>query len=290
LSCTVGRDRLADVTTRFRELMTMRVDIDARVARITIDAPPINLMTPAMTGELLHVTGVLATADDVGAVVLRSANPDFFIAHFDVAALLAMPIAGEPQRPTEHNAFHVLCERLRTMPKATIAMIAGRVGGGGAELAASCDMRFGALDRMVLNQMEVPLGILPGGTGTQRLPWLVGRGRAAEIMLGGIDVDAHTAADWGWLNRALPADDLAPYVDQLAARIVSFPPGAVAEAKASLLAAGPDPAPGLLQEEWRLQRLLRTDAARGRMRAFLVHGGQTAEGERRLEQLVSELE
>lgn len=278
------------MTASFEGLSTLRVSVEARVARITIDAPPINLMTLAMTGELLHVTGELTRDDDVSVVVLRSDNPDFFIAHFDVEALLAMPIDGEATMPTEHNAFHALCERMRTMPKATIAVVAGRVGGGGAELAASCDMRFGAVGATVINQMEVPIGILPGGTGTQRLPRLLGRGRAMEMVLGGVDVDARLAEQWGWLNAALPPAELEPYVDRVAARIASFPPEAVAAAKASLLAAEGDVAPGLLQEEWRFQRLLRTDAAQQRMRAFLARGGQTAVGEAAVEQLVMELD
>ena len=109
------------------------------------------------------------------------------------------------------------------MPKATIAEINGRVGGGGSELASSCDMRFGAIGRTIVNQMEVPLGIIPGGTGTQRLPRLVGRGRAMEIILGGVDIDAVTAERWGYLNRALPPDELRPFVDSLAHRIARFP-------------------------------------------------------------------
>ena len=104
-----------------------------------------------------------------------------------------------------------------------MAKIAGRVGGGGAELSASLDMRFGAIGRTVVNQMEVALGILPGGTGTQRLPRLVGRGRALEMVLGCDDVDAVTAERWGYLNRALPPDELDPFVDRLARRIASFP-------------------------------------------------------------------
>ncbi len=109
------------------------------------------------------------------------------------------------------------------------------MGGGGSELAASCDMRFGAIGRTIVNQMEVPLGILPGGTGTQRLPRLVGPGRAMEIILGGVDIDAVTAERWGYLNRALPPDELRPFVDALARRIAAFPAHAIALAKESVL-------------------------------------------------------
>src|SRR6202035_4416668 len=125
------------------------------------------------------------------------------------------------------NAWHVMCERFRTMDKVTIAQIEGRVGGGGAEISASFDMRFGAVGRTIINQMEVPVGILPGGTGTQRLPRLLGRGRALEVILGGVDLDAETAERWGWLNRALPPAEVGPFVGALARRIAGFPPQAV---------------------------------------------------------------
>ena len=94
------------------------------------------------------------------------------------------------------------------MPKITIAQIEGRVGGGGCELIQAFDMRFGVVDKTVINQMEVPLGILPGGGGTQRLPRLLGRGRALEIVLGGEDLDAATAERWGLLNRAFAANEI----------------------------------------------------------------------------------
>lgn len=264
------------------------IEVRDGVAWATIDAPPINVMTLELFGTLFRAAKTMAEDPAVTVVVWQSANPDFFIAHFDVEAILAFPIDGEPVRG-EPNAFHALCELLRTMPKATIAKIAGRVGGGGAEFAASCDMRFGAQGRFVLNQMEVPVGILPGGSGTQRLPQLVGRGRAMEIVLGGVDIDADTAAQWGWLNRALAPSELDGYVDSLARRIGSFPATAVAEAKVSVLAGLPDPTDGLAEEAWRFQRVLRTPEAQHRMRRFLELGGQQRDVELRVADAVMEL-
>ncbi len=183
-----------------------------------------------------------------------------------------------------------MCEAFRTMPKATIAELAGRVGGGGNELAMSCDMRFGALDHTIINQMEVPLGILPGGTGTQRLPQLVGRGRAMEMILGGIDVDAVEAEQWGLLNRALPVDELSAFVDRLAARIASHPRQAVALAKQSVLNAESMPLPEALAEEvFLFQHTTRNPDARRRMKQFLESGGQTRDGERDLNRLLERL-
>lgn len=138
--------------------------------------------------------------------------------------------------------------------------------------------------------MEVPLGILPGGTGTQRLPRLVGTGRALEIVLGGIDVDAETAERWGWLNRALAPDDLQPYVDGLARRIASFPPGAVARAKAAVRGAEDRPLrEALLDEAHLFAQTLRDPAAQRRMTTFLELGGQTREVELRMEDVATEL-
>ncbi|MDH3682161.1 MAG: enoyl-CoA hydratase-related protein, partial [Acidimicrobiia bacterium] len=143
--------------------------------------------------------------------------------------------------------------------------------------------------RITLRQMEVPLGILPGGTGTQRLPQLVGRGRAMEIVLSGDDIDADTLDSWGWLNRLLEPDELTAHVRALATRIASMPPEAVSRGKASVLADSPDPSPGLIEEAFLFQETLRTDAAQQRMRNFLQRGGQTVEGELRVGALGAEL-
>jgi enoyl-CoA hydratase/carnithine racemase len=222
--------------------------------------------------------------------VLRSADPDFFIAHFDVEAILQFPTEGDPVRETTPNPFHRMCEQVRTMPKATIAEINGRVGGGGSEFASSCDMRFGAIGRTIVTQMEVPLGILPGGTGTQRLPRLVGRGRAMEIILGSVEIDAETAERWGYLNRALPPGDLTAHVEALARRIAGFPAGAIALAKQSVLNAERLPLDeGLAEEAYLFQQTLRDPEAQAAMRRFLELGGQTREAELRVGDLVTDI-
>ncbi len=269
----------------------LRVRADAGVATATIANPPLNLMTLALFGELARFAGEVAADPDVRAVVLRSNDPDFWIAHFDVAAILQFPTQGPAPRPAKatDNPFHAMCERYRSMPKATIAEIGGRVGGGGSELAMSCDMRFGALAKTVINQPEVALGILPGGTGTQRLPRLVGRGRALEVILGCEDLDAATAERWGYLNRALPADELRGFVDRLARRIASFPASAIAAAKRSVLNADAAWDDGLIAESELFQSLLRTPEAQLAMKRFMQRGGQTREAELRLGALCEEL-
>src|SRR3954447_15628075 len=197
---------------------------DSVVAWATIDNPPVNLLDRSLYRELREFAARAATDDQIRVVVLQSADPEFFIAHFDVETILRFPVDGHAVRSEQLNPFHEMCERFRTMPKPTIAKVAGRVGGGGSELAASCDMRFGLLGATIVNQMEVPIGILPGGTGTQRLPRLMGRGRALELILGGIDLDAATAERWGYLNRAFATTaELDAHVADLAERMAGYP-------------------------------------------------------------------
>lgn len=267
----------------------LTVEITSRVATVVIDNPPINIITLPLYAELMQLVEDLQRNPDLSVVVFKSANPDFFLAHFDVEAILQFPIEGDAERSAESNPFHLMCERLRNMDKVTIAQIEGRVGGGGSELVASMDMRFGVIGKTVVNQMEVPLGILPGGSGTQRLPRLVGRGRAMEIVLGGEDLDAETAERWGYLNRIYAASDIDQAVDTLAQRIARFPKPAVRLAKASVNAAELPLAQGLSEEAYLFARLLRTDEAQIAMRKFMAMGGQTREGEMRVADLVDEV-
>jgi len=267
----------------------LHVRKDGAVVTAVVDAPPINIITSDLFGELAALA--LELEADAGALVfiLKSADPDFFLAHFDVAFLVAMAEAPQVPGGDLNNAYHDMCHRFQRMDKVTIAQIEGRVGGGGAELSMSFDMRFGVIGKTVINQMEVPIGILPGGTGTQRLPRLIGRARALEIILGGIDLDAETAEKWGWLNRALPADAIDAHVAALAQRIASFPEQAVRLAKRSVEASALPLDEGCAIETDLFQTLLFSDAARQKMKRFLELGGQTREGELRVAELSAEV-
>jgi enoyl-CoA hydratase/carnithine racemase len=265
----------------YEDFRLLRVDVGGRVCRVTIDNPPINLLDVPLMLELDRLGREVASDPEVGVLVVRSANPEFFVAHADVGAILDLPREALAEPGPELGFFHAMVDRLRTMPVATIAVVEGIARGGGCELASSFDMRIAARGRAVFAQPEALVGIIPGGSGTQRLPRLVGRARALEIVLGGADVDADTADRWGLVNRALPPDDVWPFVDALAARIASLPAVAVAEAKASVTAAEPDPVPGLRAEWWRFTRCLADPEAASRMQRFLDSGGQTPELERR---------
>nr|MCS5582447.1 enoyl-CoA hydratase/isomerase family protein [Pseudomonadales bacterium] len=166
------------------DYQTLQIGNAQGVLTATINNPPVNVMTPSLYVDLVGFTREVEQDESVKVVVFQSADPDFFIAHFDVEAILEFETDAPAEKSLEFSDFHLMCERVRTMPKATIVKMAGRAGGGGNEFASSCDMRFGLKGKTVINQMEVALGILPGGTGTQRLPRLVGRGRAMEICLG----------------------------------------------------------------------------------------------------------
>jgi len=267
----------------------LRIRRDRGVAFVTIDHPPINLFDLTLIREIDRVGRELEADADVRVVVFDSANPDFFIAHADVALIQTLP-RDVPPKATELGLFHAMVDRFRTMPKATIAKLEGRARGGGSEFVLSLDMRFAALGRAVLAQPEVGLGIIPGGSGTQRLPRLLGRGRALEIVLGCDDFDAALAERYGWINRALPPDELGPFVERLAYRIAGFPADAIALAKAAVDAAERPTREGLLEEAHYFNQALATDAAQRRMAWFLRAGGQTPAVELRLAAMIDDYE
>ena len=274
-----------DHAAAYSGYQALRVSLANGIARVTLDNGAINLIDKPLYKALIRLVAQLATDEQVRVVILCSANPDFFIAHFDVGLILKFPVDAPVPAPDEAptlSPFHQLCEALRTMPKATIAVIEGRVGGGGSEIALSCDMRFALRGRAVFNQPEVALGILPGGSGTVRLSRLLGRSRALEAILGCDDIDADLAERWGWVNRSLSAAALWPHVDRLAARIASFPPHAVAAAKVCVLRGEKDLLPDLQAEGAAFQGTLSGAGTRDAMLRFLAQGGQTPEGEGRL--------
>ena len=146
---------------------TLRVQLGAGVARVTIDHPPINLLDGELLTDLAVFGGRVEHDDDVRVVVFDSADPEFFVAHADIGMILALP-ADEDATVAALDGFHAIIDRYRTMAKVTIACIEGIARGGGSEFVLALDMRFGALGRAIVSQPEVALGIIPGGGGTQR--------------------------------------------------------------------------------------------------------------------------
>lgn len=267
----------------------LAVDVDRGVATISFTGTPPGHLTPPTTRELYSTLTALAHDDAVTVVLLKSRVSGFFVPHFDVAAILdfpANPHAGEQIKP-----FHALCELLRTMPKITIAVIEGRCGGGGNEIALSCDLRFAARDTAVFNQPEVALGLIPGGSGTVRLSRLIGRSRALEMVLGCDDVNAQTAESWGMVNRSLDGDELWPFVDRLIDRILGFPRAAVIAAKAAIVAQDPLAAveEGLHVEARLFEERIGALDAHAAMEEFLRRDGQAVDAQLRLGDFLGEL-
>jgi enoyl-CoA hydratase/carnithine racemase len=171
-------------------------------------------------------------------------------------------------------------ERFRNMPKATIAKIEGRARGGGSEIALAVDMCFAAVGKAIFGHLEVAIGLVPGGGSTQRLPRLVGRGRALEVLLGCNDFSAELAERYGYINRALPADELTPFVEKLAHRIASFPAHTVAHVKAAVdRGAFGSLAEGLLVEAHESDLSVVSEVTQARLTEALKVGAETYEGE-----------
>jgi enoyl-CoA hydratase/carnithine racemase len=196
--------------------------------QVSFSNPPINLQDPDTLLELQELVSMIETNDALRVVVLESADPDFFINHYDVSRAAETPVAPGP---TGLPTFIDTTVRLATTSVVTIAKIRGRNRGGGSEAALALDLRFASREKAVFGQPEVGAGMFPGGGALERLPLLVGRARALEIILGSDDFDAETAALYGWINRALPDEELDDFVDTLARRIASFDRAALSEAK-----------------------------------------------------------
>ena len=257
---------------------TLRVECSAGTAWVTFDHPPINLLDAAMIAELDRLGQELAADASVRVVVLKSAVSGFFIAHADVEMILNAVAIPEIARQSL-EAFHAAVDRFRSMPKVTIAQIEGRCRGGGSELALACDMRFAAKETALLAQPEVAFGIIPGGGGSTRLPRLVGRGRALEVILGCADFDADLAERYGYVNRSIAAGAIADFVTRLATRIAGYPPEAILLAKRAVAAQETGLEDGLSVERECFLRAAATESARQRMSAALDAGLQTVEGE-----------
>ena len=263
---------------RYQGYECIRIRIDGGVCFATFDHPPINLLDLPLMQEMDRLGRELEADDRIRVVVFDSADPEFFIAHADVSFIQQLP-DDVPPRGDELFFFHAMVDRFRTMSKVSIAKIEGRARGGGSEFVLSLDMRFAALGKAVLAQPEVALGIIPGGSGTQRLPRLCGRGRALEIVLGCQDIPADVAERYGYVNRALPAGEIDAFVTNLALTIASFPAEAIALAKQCVISAEAGVIDGLLDEAHAFNKTLPLPETKRRMAEFLANGGQTREVE-----------
>jgi len=197
--------------------------------RVLFDYPPFNIMDDTIFEGLQDLLARMDSSPGLRVVVFESANPEFYLAHFDLTGKLGniTTAVGRSGLPILMDTF----VRLTTSPVVSIAKIRGCVRGACSEFVLACDMRFASRENTLLGQPEVGVGVHPGGGGAERLPHLVGRGRALEIILGANDFDGDTAERYGYVNRSLPDVELDGFVNALARRVASFDRRAIAAAK-----------------------------------------------------------
>jgi enoyl-CoA hydratase/carnithine racemase len=198
--------------------------------RVTFDHPPLNLVDPEFVLEFRQIVTALEADEQMKVVVFDSAVDGFFLNHSDFLAKLE-DLTSIPQGPTGLEAWPDLFVRLTRAPFVSIALIRGRATGNGSELTLACDMSFVSREKAVLSQWEVGAGLVPGGGPMARLPRVMGRARALEVLLASDDIGGDLAEAYGYVNRALPDAELDGFVHALATRIASFDKWAIANTK-----------------------------------------------------------
>jgi enoyl-CoA hydratase/carnithine racemase len=198
--------------------------------RVTFDNPPLNVMGPEFVLEIRQIMNTLEADEQVKVVVFDSAVEGFFLNHSDFLANLE-DLTAIPQGPTGLESWPDVLVRLTRAPFVSIASIRGRATGNGSEIALACDMSFVSREKAILSQWEVGVGLVAGGGPMARLPRLIGRGRALELLLGSDDIRGDLAEAYGYVNRCLPDAELDGFVDALATRIASFDKWAIANTK-----------------------------------------------------------
>ncbi len=198
--------------------------------RVTFDHPPINTIIATTVAELVELVGLIERDPDLNVVVFDSANPDFYLAHYDLEHDPSRT-AALPPGPTRMPAWIDVLVRLSRAPVVSIASIRGCARGAGSEFVLACDLRFASRENTLLGQFEVGMGLVPGGGPMARLSRLVGRGRALEILLVADDLDGPRAEQYGYVNRAIADDQLDDEVEAIAARLARFDHDAIARTK-----------------------------------------------------------
>jgi enoyl-CoA hydratase/carnithine racemase len=198
--------------------------------RVTIDNPPINVMGPEMVRQFQEVIDAIEADEHVRVVVFDSAVDDYFLNHSDFLAKIE-DLTSMPAGPTGLPPWPDFLVRLTRAPVVSIALIRDRATGNGSEITLACDMSFASREKAIISQWEVGVGMVAGGGPMARLPRLIGRNRALEVLLSSEDIRADQAEAYGYINRALPDVDLDAYVETLASRIAAFDKWAIANTK-----------------------------------------------------------
>jgi len=239
--------------------------------RVTFDHPPLNIFGPETIPQLNEIVTALETDSDVKVVVFDSAVDGFFLTHYNFLAKLEDTTRLLPNTAGLSPLPDALV-RLSRAPVVSIASIRGRATGVGSELALACDMRFASLERAILSQFEVGAGFVPGGGPMARLPRLIGRGRALEVLLGADDISGDLAERYGYVNRALPDAELDAFVEALAMRIASFDKQAIVETKNFVNIASLPPDAEIAPEWDACFAAVQRPAAQRRINALLERG------------------
>lgn len=239
--------------------------------RVSFDIPPLNIFGPTNIPQFERIVSTLEADDRVKVVVFDSAIEGFFLTHYDFLAKLE-DSTKFPPGPTGLQPLPDMLVRISRAPVVSISLIRGRATGVGSELALASDMRFASRERAVLSQWEVGAGLVPGGGPMARLPRLIGRGRALEVLLGADDIPGDLAELYGYVNRSLPDAELDDFVDKLAKRIATFDRQAIAETKRLVNVASLPPDSEILPEWDAFLGSLRRTAAQERIKKLMDRG------------------
>jgi len=266
---------------------TLKVHQEKAILFVAISAPPMNLEGPELIRDLVSLIQQAEADETVQVLVFKSADPDYFIAHVDVTRIkenreAAAKLTGDPS--IGQVLRHLSASRL-----ISIAQIEGRVRGVGSEFILACDMRFAARESAIFGQFEPAFGVIPGAGGAQHLTRLMGRGRALEVMLSAQDYDADMAERYGWINRALPADEIDKFVRSLALRIAGFPAAGHVVVKERVNAIALPTVEEIRRDSDLFLEGTRTNEFQELTKAAMKRGFQTRDAEMDLAQLVGEL-
>jgi enoyl-CoA hydratase/carnithine racemase len=231
-------------------------------------------MGPEFVLQIREVVTALESDDRVKVVVFESAVDGVFLNHSDFLANFE-DLTSIPQGPTGLEAWPDVLVRLTRAPFVSIALIRGRATGNGSELLLACDMSFASRERALISHFEVGAGVVPGGGPMARLPRVIGRGRALEVLMGADDIGGADAELFGYVNRALPDVELDKSVDALATRIASFDKWAIANTKRLVNEASLPPDVEIRAGWDACMASVKRPEAQQRIRALLEKGLQT---------------
>ena len=267
-------------------LETLTVRREGAVLFADIAAPPMNLLGPELVRDLVALLQDAEPDDTVQVLVFTSGDPDYFISHVDLNRI--SEYRAEAAKLTGEASIALLFHHLSASRLVTIAQIEGRVRSAGSEFVLACDMRFAARESAIFSQFEPAFGLLPGGGAAQYLTRLLGRARALEVMLSAQDYDAELAERYGWVNRALPANELVDFVRSLAHRIAGFPASGHIAVKDRVNAIALAPAEDFRRDSDLFGEAVRTSEVQRRILAAMKRGLQTRDAEMALDRILTD--